>query len=206
MVSFAQAERARLADLLEQVGADAPTLCTGWRARDLAAHVVLRERRPDAAVGIIVRPLAGHTRSVQDHLAGTPWPDLVATVRSRSPLLVGPLDDLINSTEFFVHCEDVRRAQPGWELLPDDPRRDGVLWRVLRSRGRAFFRRAPVGVVLALPDGRTATANAGKPVVTLTGTPAELLLYAYGRTEAARVQVSGDADALAAFANTPLDV
>jgi uncharacterized protein (TIGR03085 family) len=206
MVSFAQAERARLADLLTQVGPHARTLCAGWQARDLAAHVVLRERRPDAAVGILVRPLAGHTRSVQDHLAGTPWPELVATVRSRSPLLVGPLDDLINSTEFFVHAEDVRRAQPGWEPLGDDPRRDGVLWRVLRSRGRLFFRRAPVGVVLALPDGRTCTANARTPAVTLTGAPAELLLYAYGRTEQARVQLSGDDDTLAEFSDTPLDV
>jgi uncharacterized protein (TIGR03085 family) len=206
MASLARTERARLADLLEQVGPDAPTLCAGWQAKDIAAHVVLRERRPDAAVGIILSPLAGHTQAVQDHLAGMPWPDLVATVRSRSPLLVGPLDELINSTEFFVHAEDVRRAQPGWEPLDEDPARDGVLWRVLRSRGRAFFRHATVGVVLALPDGRTCTPNGSKPAVTVTGTAAELVLYAYGRTEQASVEVSGDAATLATFAGTPLDV
>ena len=125
---------------------------------------------------------AGHTRHVQHDLAASPWPQLLQTVRTRSPLLIGPLDDLINTTEFFVHTEDVRRAQPGWEPLPEDARREGVLWRVLRSRGRAFFRRASVGVELELPDGRRHTANNGDPVVTLTGPASELLLYAYGRT------------------------
>ena len=59
--------------------------------------------------------------------------------------------------------------------------------------------------MLALPDGRTCTPNGRKPAVTLTGTAAELVLYAFGRTEQARVQVSGDADTLATFAGTPLD-
>ena len=115
------------------------------------------------------------------------------------------MDDLFNTTEFFVHTEDVRRAQPGWEPLPPDARREGVLWRVLRSRGRAFFRRSGVGVVLALPDGRTHTVANGEQSVTLTGPASELLLYAYGRTEQAAVRVAGD-PAVRTFTGTALDV
>src|SRR5690242_3709593 len=202
---MAQAERARLADELEAVGPDAPTLCTGWDARDLAAHVVVRERRPDAAPGIRLGPLAGYTRSVQSHVARvTPWPDLVAKVRRRSPLLLGPMDDWFNTVEFFVHAEDVRRAQPDWAPLPADPRRDGVLWSVLRRHGRVFFRHVDVGVVLALPDGRTRTVVDGSPAVTLTGPAGELTLYAYGRRSVAQVDITGDPEALRAFRGADL--
>ncbi len=206
MTTLAEAERARLADELQSAGPDAPTLCSGWSTRDLAAHVVLRERRPDASPGIVFGPMSGHTRHVQAGLAAGPWPELVAKVRNRPPFVIGPLDDLFNTTEFFVHTEDVRRARPDWAPLPEDARREGVLWRVLRSRGRAFFRRAPVGVVLALPDGRTHTVNNGEPAVTLTGPASELLLYAYGRKAQARVQVGGDPDAVRSFAGTALDI
>jgi len=207
VTTLAQDERARLADELELVGPDAPTLCTGWAARDLAAHVVVRERRPDAAAGIAFGPLARHLRSVQSGLARSDaWPDLVAKVRQPSPLLVGPLDDWFNNTEFFVHAEDVRRAQPDWVPLPVDARREGVLWRVLRQRGRVFFRHQVVGVVLALPDGRTHTVRDGSPAVTITGPASELLLYAYGRRGVARVQVTGDADAVRAFQGADLEV
>jgi uncharacterized protein (TIGR03085 family) len=207
VTSLAQQERARLADELAAVGPDAPTLCTGWDARDLAAHVVVRERRPDAAAGIRIGPLAGYTRSVQSHIADSmPYEDLVAKVRKRSPLLVGPMDDWFNTVEFFVHAEDVRRAQDGWAPLPDDPRRDGVLWSILRRQGRLFFRHADVGVVLALPDGRTRTVVDGTPAVTLTGPAGELMLYAYGRRSVARVEVTGDQDAVRAFRGTDLEL
>ena len=46
MTRYAFAERLALADLMAEVGPDAPTLCGGWTTRDLAAHLLLRERRP----------------------------------------------------------------------------------------------------------------------------------------------------------------
>jgi uncharacterized protein (TIGR03083 family) len=46
--TLARAERAALCDLFDEVGPDAPTLCAGWTTRDLAAHLVIRERRADA--------------------------------------------------------------------------------------------------------------------------------------------------------------
>ena len=47
----ARAERASLCDLLAEVGPDAPTLCEGWTTALLAAHLVVRERRPDGGPG-----------------------------------------------------------------------------------------------------------------------------------------------------------
>jgi uncharacterized protein (TIGR03085 family) len=206
VTSIAQTERATLADLFVEVGPDAPTLCGDWLTHDLAAHLVLRERRPDAVLGIVVRPFAAHTESVQKRLADKPWPDLVAKVRHRSPLLVGPMDDAVNTTEFFVHHEDVRRAVPGWEPRPYDEHLERVMWRVLRSRGRAFFRRSAVGVVLELPDGTSHVAANGTPSVTLRGRASELVLYAYGRAAHARVDVVGDPDTVTEFSSTPLEV
>ncbi len=206
MTSLASTARRDLADLLETAGPDAPTLCGHWTTRDLAAHLVLRERRPDAAVGILVSQVAGHTQSVQESIARTPWPGLLGKVRSRPIFLVGPVDELVNTTEFFVHAEDVRRAVPGWEPRTLDPALEESFWRTLRIRGRLFFRKSEVGVVLQLPDGTRHVAKDGSPAVTLVGPASELLLYAFGRTGHTTVDVRGDSAAVRAFTGTDLSV
>ena len=206
MTSLASTARRDLADLLESTGPSAPTLCGDWTTRDLAAHVILRERRPDAAAGIMVPALAGHTRSVQDEIAAQPWPSLVWRVRNRPKLLIGLVDDLINTAEFFIHGEDIRRSTPEWEPLPLVPAREAAFWRTLRVRGRLFFRKSPVGVVLERPDGTRHEAKEGNPSVTLVGPASELLLYAYGRTDHTTVEVRGDAATVLAFTGTDLSV
>lgn len=206
MTSLAKTARRDLADLLESTGPDALTLCGDWTTRDLAAHLILRERRPDAAVGIVVSAVAGHTQSVQDSLASQPWPGLVGRVRRRPAFLIGPIDELMNTTEFFIHAEDVRRAQPGWAPRPLDPALEASFWRTLRIRGRMFFRKSPVGVVLELPDGTTHVVNEAAPAVTLVGPASELLLYAFGRTDFTTVELCGDAADIDAFKGTDLAV
>jgi uncharacterized protein (TIGR03085 family) len=191
-VSLVERERADLADTLAAVGPDRPTLCEGWTTRDLAAHIVVRERRPDAAVGIVLRPLAGHLARVQREVAATPWPDLVARLRTRSPLLPGPLDTLVNETELYVHHEDVRRAQPGWTARPPDPELERMAWRALRQQGRLYYRGAAGGVVLEQPDGTRHTVKEGQPTTVLTGPATELLLHAFGRTTVALVETHQD--------------
>jgi uncharacterized protein (TIGR03085 family) len=124
MVTFARAERAALSELLRQVGPDAPTLCEGWTAADLAAHLVARERRPDSGPGLIMRSMRGWTERVRGNLRQRPFSELVHLIATgppkSSPLgLIPGLDTLVNGPEFFVHHEDVRRAQPGWEPRGD---------------------------------------------------------------------------------------
>jgi hypothetical protein len=46
---FDAAERAQLSDLLDELGPEAPTVLAPWTTRDIAAHLVLRDR--DAPVG-----------------------------------------------------------------------------------------------------------------------------------------------------------
>jgi len=207
-VSYARDERTALCALFDETGPEALTLCEGWRTRHLAAHLVLREHRPDAAAGVLGGPLAGHTRRVTEELAaGTPFPQLVERIRKGPPALsvyrLPGMDERLNLLEYFVHHEDVRRAADGWQ--PRDVR-DGLadaLWQRLQM-GRILFRRAPVGVELVRDDltvdqGQQpvrVTAKAKTPVVTVTGHPAELTMWALGRSAAARVRLDGSADAV----------
>jgi uncharacterized protein (TIGR03085 family) len=174
-------------------------LCEGWDTRDLAAHLVLREHRPDAGAGILGGPLAGYTRRVQRKLAErTPYPRLVEMIRNGPPRLsvfgLPGMDERINLVEYFVHHEDVRRAQPGWEPRELGQGLADVLWQRL-GMARFLLRKAPVGVELARDDHRGSrvriTAKARTPVVTVTGTPAELTMWAFGRADAARVRLDG---------------
>ena len=218
-MTYARDERLAVAALLDKVGPDATTLCAGWRSADLAAHLVLREHRPDAALGVIGGPLAGHTRKVQQRLIGrTPFPELVELVRTGPPRVsvfaIPGADARMNLVEYFVHHEDVRRGQPGWEPRELAAGLSDQLWRQLRQ-ARLMLRKAPVGVEFARVDAAPAaagpagadagpvriTAKARAPMVTVTGTPAELTLWAFGRTGAARVRLTGSDPDVAALAS-----
>jgi len=196
MTNHARRERSALADLLEQVGPDAPTRCDGWATRDLAAHLVLRDRRLDAAPGILGGPLAAHAERVRRSLAAGDYRELVAQVRGGpppwNPLSLPALDRAVNTLEYFVHHEDVRRARPAWQPRVLDPGLESALWGALRSGSRFLMRRSPVGVVLQDLGGRRVTARAGSPAVTLRGAPGELVLVAYGRGRVARFAADGD--------------
>ncbi|GAA0359358.1 TIGR03085 family metal-binding protein [Streptomyces olivoreticuli] len=201
MSTHAQRERLLLADLLETAGPGAPTLCTGWQTRDLAAHVVVRERRSDAAAGLVIKALAPRLERVQAEFAAKPYEELLQLIRTGpprlSPYALKQVDEAANTVEFFVHTEDVRRAQPDWAPRELDPVFADALWARLERVARMLGRKSPVGLVLRRPDGRTAVAHRGAPVVTVTGEPGELTLFAFGRQAAARVELTGDENAVA---------
>ena len=203
-MTYAQDERAALAALLDETGPDGATLCAGWQTRDMAAHLVLRERRPDAAAGMIGGPLAGYTgRLQQQYLERYSYPQLVTQFRSGPPRLslfaVPGLDEAANAVEYFVHHEDVRRATDGWTERGLDPGLEDLLWRRLKG-ARLMLRSAPAGIVLAREDaGRLdlLVAKTAAPSVTVTGTPAELTMWSMGRVRAAHVTVDGPDEAVA---------
>jgi uncharacterized protein (TIGR03085 family) len=213
---YARDERLALCALLDQVGPRAPTLCEGWATVDLAAHLVLREHRPDAGLG---GPLAKRTRRMQRRLSDrTPYQNLVEMIRNGPPRLspfgLPGADERANAVEFFVHHEDVRRARPGWEPRKLDQGMTEMLWRRL-GMAKFVLRKAPVGVELARDDrpepgaagapGAAGgprvriTAKHRTPVVTVTGSPAELTMWALGRTTAARVRLDGSPAAVSAL-------
>lgn len=200
MSTHAKRERLLLADLLEAAGPEAPTLCDGWNARDLAAHVVVRERRPDAAGGLLVGALRSRMERVQAEFAAKPYEELIQLIRTGpprfSPYSLKQVDEVANTIEFYVHTEDVRRAQSDWSRRELDPVFADVLWSRTEKMARLLGRRSPVGMVLRRPDGQTAVAHKGTPVVTVTGEPGELLLFAFGRQDAATVELDGDKEAV----------
>ncbi len=199
----AQAERQALCDEFERVGPDAPTLDEGWTTRDLAAHLVVRERRPDAAVGIFGGPLARRLERVQSEVGAKPWSEVVGLVRSGpprwSPMALAPVDAATNTVEFFVHHEDVRRAQPGWAPRTLDGELEAALWRSLSRTGRMVARRAPVPFDVTTPDGRRLTMKRGEAPLTVSGPVGELVMFVNGRQSESRVDVIGPDDRVAAL-------
>jgi uncharacterized protein (TIGR03085 family) len=201
MTTFAADERRALCDTLLRTGPDAPTLCEGWTTRDLAAHLVLRERRPDAQLAALVPFLARHAAAVGAQVRDADWAGLVASVRSGppvwSPARLRRVDEALNTAELFVHHEDVIRAQPDWTPRPLPDGLQAALWSNLRLGARLVLRRAPVGVELVAPDHGRVVAHSGSPTVRVEGRPSEVMLFAFGRRDQAQVRLDGPDDAIA---------
>lgn len=186
-MTAAQRERAALVATMSEIGPDAPTLCEGWTTRDLAAHLVVRERRLDAAPGIAISFLAGYTDKVQRRTASsTGWDELVEKVSSGPPLL-SPfklLDSVANMDEMFIHHEDVRRAQPGWEPRSLDAETIAALRRPVGIMARLTMGKVPARVTLQTPEGETVAVVGSGPGLTVTGDIGELTMFVAGRDEA----------------------
>jgi uncharacterized protein (TIGR03085 family) len=198
-MTAAQRERAALVATMRTVGPDAPTLCEGWTTRDLAAHLVVRERRPDASPGIMIPFLAGYTDRVQRNAAAsTDWEDLLDKIASGPPLF-SPfklIDSLANMDEMFVHHEDVRRAQSGWEPRSLDPDTLAALHRPIGFMARLTMGNVPARVSLRTPEGKTVAVVGRGPELVATGDIGELTMFVAGRDEA---QLTfSDAQAIAA--------
>jgi len=203
-VSVAQRERAALVETLRSVGPEAPTLCEGWTTRDLAAHLVIREYRLDAAPGIVIPLFAARTDKVQkDVTQRTDWDELLDKIASGPPVYspLKLLDPIANVAEMFIHHEDVRRARSGWEPRVLEPALASMLRRTLPLMGRLTLSKVPGRVALRTPDGKTVLTAGRGPAVTVTGAPEELLLFSVGRQ--ARVDFAGEAPAVQAVRDAP---
>jgi uncharacterized protein (TIGR03085 family) len=208
IMSLASRERAELSDELLRAGPDRPTLCAGWTTRDLLAHLLVRERQLHAAAGILIPALAPVTERAMDGYREMEWTEAVALFRggpqSWSPTRFERVDAAANANEFFVHHEDVRRGEPGWEPRQPDEERDAALWAGARRLG-LLLRKSPVGVVLARPTGERHVVKTGPGAVTVVGEPGELVLFAFGR-DAVRVELQGDPADVEALKRSPRGV
>jgi uncharacterized protein (TIGR03085 family) len=199
--SLARRERAALCDLAVEVGADAPTLCDGWTASDLVAHLLVRERNPIASLGNVVESMAPRTQAAMAKRQQTGYDAMVATLRTPpAPLRVLPfVDRMMNGFEYLVHHEDLRRGAEGWEPRTLDRADVDALWSQL-SRGASFFgRKLPGPTVLRRTDtGATAVVRKGADPVTISGDVLELILFLFGRSATLGLEFEGPEAAVAA--------
>lgn len=202
MTSFARRERLALADLAEQLGPDAPTLCGDWTTRELMAHLIVRESSPIGAPGILLKPLSGLTERETTRISARDYAGLVERVRRPALLSTSNLplfEGLANRIEHFIHHEDIRRATPGWEARTLPKKDQDALWLPLRTLGPALVRKAGVPVTLRRTDtGSRAVLRPGKDGVTVVGLPSEMVLFCYGRAQC-HVELTGNEDAIAAL-------
>lgn len=209
MTRPARAERLALADTLDQYGPDAPTLCGDWTTAELAAHLVIRERRPLAAAGIAIPFLADRTdRETRALARDTPYGELVDLVRSGPPAWhparIGVIDDQVNLIEMYVHHEDVLRAlDPSARRPVPLPVRD-VLWKRLKLMARLLYAKSPVAVRLLGSRGSITAKADGDGQVDVHGSPGELILFGFGRQQVAGVELIGAPAAVEQLRTAPL--
>ncbi len=199
-------QRDALCDALAAVDPAAPTLCEGWTAHHLAAHVWVREHEIAAAAGIALPSLASRTaRRIDQIRAERPYADLVDAIRRGparfSPFRLPGVEAAANTLEFFVHCEDVRRGSGDLTPRPRDLALENLAWKSAAGLARMSLRHSPVAVWLArdLPPGEPVRIGRGPDIVTVSGPPTELVLYLFGRRAAAQVEVFGEPASVAAM-------
>ncbi|WCC80835.1 TIGR03085 family metal-binding protein [Cutibacterium equinum] len=204
-MSLARDERAGLAADLLRLGPDAPTLCEGWSARDLLTHMLLRENDPLAIPGMAVSVFDALTQARADKVeASGSFEDLVVRFAHGpdrfSVFRVPGMDAAANSMEYFIHHEDLLRAQPDWRPRPLGHRVELQLAGIIRKYGRALARRSPVGVRVEMTAvAGPLTLHPGDRIVTIVGKPSEILLLLTGRTSVAQVDVLGEPETVAEF-------
>jgi uncharacterized protein (TIGR03085 family) len=202
-VSTSSRERAELADLLDELGPDAPTCCDGWTTAHLAAHLVTRDHRPDSLPGYgfelvgLHGPVPAWSHRLEDEArTGTPYAELVQRFRAGppawSPMAWPILLQGFTRSELLIHHEDVRRAQPEWKprALPPETLEDA--WGAAQFSARLFTASGRRTVVLRRSDVTGVERRFGRAGTprTLVGEPLELLLFLSGRRSVARVDVS----------------
>ena len=208
MTSLAQTERAALCDTALQVGEDQPTLCEGWDVKDLVVHLLVREGSL-GAIGIAVPQLEGLTERASRRIGRGEFTVLVEKLRNGPPRFsiygLPKADAMLNSLEYFVHHEDIRRAQPDWtaRALGDDVER--TVWAMAKTAGKTMTRRIPVGITAEnVTTGSREALSTGESEVTVRGLPSEIVLYLFGRKFQADVELVGDDEAIAALADASL--
>ena len=207
--SLARRERRDLCDTALALGEDAPTLCGDWTAKDLVCHLLVRENRLLGAVGIAVPALSGLTERDMAKVGRQDFGVLVEKLRRPrlTPYALPPVDRLLNTLEYFVHHEDLLRAQPGWEPRALDQRDQSRLWSAIKVAGRGLVRPAGVPVRIRRRDtGGTSVLSRGDDPVVVTGLPSEIVLLLFGRDQVRDLDLDGPPDRVARLRKADLGI
>ena len=136
--------------------------------------------------------------------------DIVARVRNGpprwSPTSVDAVNRMVNTIEYFIHHEDVRRAQDAWAPRMLDEELEDDVFATLSKGARVLARKAPAGLVLEAPGRSPIVANRKPPAVTASGPVGELALFVYGRQRCSKAELSGPDDAVEAIRAAPFGI
>lgn len=197
--SLAQRERHALCDTALELGPVAPTLCEGWDVHNLVDHLVLREGHLLAAAGMVLPFLSGYTERAMDTMRGKDFTPQIERLLEPgyTPVRIGAVDRAINTSEYFIHHEDMRRAQPGWTRRVLSPADETSLWGTLKFLGKMSARRAGVPMVVRRSDtGDSLVLRKGEQPVVITGLPSELALFLAGRQQVVGLTFDGPSEAV----------
>src|SRR4029079_5093317 len=164
-----------------------------------------------AAVGIVVKPLEKVLDLEMRRGGRQPVHLLSETLRPGppvwSPYAVPKLDATLNTLEYFVHHEDIRRAQPEWTARDLDAESEKLLWALVRTGGKGLTRSSPVGVTIEnATTGSRAVLKAGEPSVVVRGIPSEVTLFVFASKQQAPVELIGDDADVARLSYTSLGI
>lgn len=205
MTSLAKRERFAIAQTLRNLGPNAPTLCDGWTSFDLLVHLVSRENRPDAALGILIPAFSQYSKKIADEMKQRGFETLVQEFENGpkqfSPFAIPGIDTLANSFEFLVHHEDLLRAQQNYVARVFGDIDKKMLWKRFTQSGRIFLRKAKVGII-AKSDQGIFTIKSGNSCVTMEGDVVDLILYSFGRKSVAKIKFEGDEESIRILKDT----
>lgn len=196
--NFAQVERKALVRTLREVGPAHPTLCEGWNSRDLAVHLVERDSRPDVIIGVSTTSipfLSSHARTKHEEFQTMPWEKLTNLILNPpkfSSVAFGKLDRAVNTAEFFIHHEDIRRAADEWEPRELSAQQEYELFKALKRMALPLLAKRTNHVVLLCPGfGATSGGKRQNSTVTIVnGKPSEVFMWAFGRERVANVEIT----------------
>ncbi len=213
MEQMSRTERAALCNSALEAGEGAPTLCGFWTVKDLVIHLLVRERDPLAAPGIVIPQLEKLANRSARRMADQDFTTLVERVRSGpprwSPMALPPVDRTLNTLEYFVHHEDIRRARPGWEPRELTDRERRILFKGASVAGKGLVRPVGVPVEIHWTDGereRSAVLRKGDDPVVVSGEPAELTMFLFGRDQHTGLKFEGPDDNVDALKTKDLGV
>jgi uncharacterized protein (TIGR03085 family) len=207
VTTWAQHEREVLVDLLRSLGPDADVLPAGWVTADLAAHLYVRERRPDAAPGLVVPGLAAAytARVMASVLRVSGYEHVVDVLAAGPPRPLRMIDDQLNLMEYFIHVEDIRRAQGSAPRSLPDAFERALFARLRRLLRLSLLRVRGIQVDLVAAHGERASFGNG-PVAQLRGPVGELALWVFDRKSVADVDLTGSPEAVARLDRARLSV
>lgn len=168
----------------------AKSLCKGWSIEDVAAHIIVREGLI-GPIGIVIPKLhklhdnrvkkletKGHKAIIKE-LKKYPW----------------YMPAAVNIAEYYIHCEDMLRGELKMIRPAPDKEESQILWKALQGLvkirkdlvadlGSVQIENTQTGAVITLENKHS------EEDTIIAGLPGELLLFVYGRRDAAKVKIT----------------